>query len=165
MKIKVYALCYKQSGGDEVIMAKIFGFLRESLGTWQVGLLILAIGIMVSGLIWEQQRHPPVPPGSEQVTTSLIANVRQTTYWYTGTQQEVRAFYQQEMPKRGWHYCGNQGTPNCTNLIRLNTRPDEAIDVYRKADDQSFQGMTVEIWPVKTENGRTYVTFYETREQ
>lgn len=160
--------CLGSQGGGEgmvAMVAKFFGFLREYLGTWQIGLLILAITVIISGLIWEQQRHPPIPPGSTQVTAALIADVRQTTYWYTGTQQEVREFYHQEMPKRGWHYCGNQGTPNCTNLIRLNTRSDEAIDVYRKADDQSFSGMTVEIWPVKTQNGRTYVTLYETRGQ
>ncbi len=143
---------------------RFLGFLRQWLGTWQVGLLIIAIAIVISGWIWEQQRHPPVPSGSEQVRSLLVADVRQTTYWYAGTQAEIRTFYQQEMPKRGWHYCGNQGTPGCTNLIRLNTRPDQAIEIYRKVDDQDFRGMTVEIWLVKTENGRTYVTLYETRE-
>lgn len=48
-------------------------------------------------------------------------------------------------------------------MIRLVDRPDDAMDVYRRADDQNNQGITVEVWAIATENNQTFVTVYETR--
>src|SRR5215207_6234491 len=138
-------------------------FLASWLGGWSRLLLLVLVLIGIgAGLLWEQQRHPPVPPGAQQVVTALIADLRQTTFRYPGSVAEVRAFYQQALPQRGWRYCGTQATPRCTNLIRLVDRPGEAIDVYRRADDQDYLGSTVEIWPIDRANGQIFVTAYET---
>ena len=139
-------------------------FLASWLGGWSrlVLLVLVLIGIGV-GLLWERQRHAPVPEGAVQVSTSIIVDLRQMTFRYPGSVTQVRAFYQQVMPSHGWRYCGTQATPRCTNLIRLVDRPGEAIDVYRRANDRDYRGSTVEIWPIDTENGQTYVTLFETR--
>ncbi len=139
-------------------------FLASWLGGWsRVLLLVLAIVGVGIGLIWERQRHPPLPPQAQQVATSLMANIRQTTFRYAGSAAELRAFYEQALPQRGWRYCGTQATPNCTNLISLLDGSGEAIDVYRRAEDGSYSGPTIEIWPQPTANGQMYVTVFETR--
>jgi hypothetical protein len=139
-------------------------FLAAWLGGWP-RLLLLALVLLgvAGGVVWERRRHPPMPPGAARVTTELVADVRQTTFRYPGPGARVRAFFQQALPERGWRYCGTQATPRCSNLIRLVDRPEDAIDVYRRADDLDSQGTTVEIWPIDTENGQSYVTVYETR--
>ena len=139
-------------------------FLAAWLGGWsRLVLLVLVLIGVGAGLLWEQLRHPPTPPGALQVSSASVGDARQTTFRYPGSIAEVRAFYQQALPPRGWRYCGTQATPRCTNMIQLVDRPGEAIDVYRRADDQNYRGTTVEIWPIESANGQIFVTTYETR--
>ncbi len=139
-------------------------FLASWLGGWSRLLLLILVLIGVgAGLLWERLRHPPVPPGALQVSSALTGDVRQTIFRYPGSIAELRAFYQQALPPRGWRYCGTQATPRCTNLIQLVDRSGDAIDVYRRADDQDYRGSTVEIWPIDSANGQIFVTAYETR--
>jgi len=145
-------------------MARPVMLLRSWFGGFRLLLLIIVIVGLAAGLLWERQRRPPLPEGV-QATESLVGDVRQTTYRYPGTMEDVRAFYRQALPERGWRYCGTQATEGCTNLIQLVGRSDQAIDVYRRADDQNLRGSTIEVWPVNTENGQTYVTVFETRGQ
>jgi hypothetical protein len=133
------------------------------LGGWsRLALLVLALAGLGAGLIWEQRRHPPTPPGAEQVAVGLMSDIRQTSFWFPGAAADLRAFYRQQLPQRGWEYCGTQATPGCTNLTQLIDRPSDAMDVYRRADDRNRTGSTIEVWPVRTENGRTFVTIFET---
>lgn len=137
--------------------------LGRWMGGWQLLLLVLAIAVVTGGLIWEQRRHPLVPEGATQVESALNVDFRQTTFRYQGAREELLEFYRQTLPQQGWRYCGTQDTAGCTNLTVLNTRPGSEVEVYRRADDQARQGPTVEIWPIVTDDGRLYVTVYETR--
>lgn len=138
--------------------------LAAWLGGWSrvVLLVVVVIGVAI-GLYWQSQRHPPVPPNATQVVSSINVDVRQTTFRYPGSPDEVRTFYKEQLPSRGWRYCGTQETPKCTNLTSLIGGIGEQTDVYRRADDQNFQGTTIEIRPIPTDNGQTFVTMFETR--
>jgi hypothetical protein len=119
----------------------------------------------VAGLLWQRQ-GVPVPPGSQNVASDINSTIaRKTTFTFPGAIDEVRAFYQRELPQRGWRYCGTQATAHCTNLIALNDGSAQLTDVYRRADDQNNQGRTIEIMPIRRADGQTYVTVFETREQ
>lgn len=145
-------------------MSRPFSFLASWLGGWsRLLLLIIVIVGMGLGLLWERGRHPLIPTGALQANESIVGDVRQTTYRYQGTIDDVRAFYKRTLPSQGWRYCGTQATANCSNMIQLADRPGDAIDVYRRADDQENRGSTIEVWPVNTQNGQTYVTIFETR--
>ncbi len=138
------------------------GVLASWLGGWsRLGLLILVLVGAAAGFIWERQRHPTLPSQAQHVETSLMTNLRQTTFRYPGTVDELRAFYQQALPQQGWRYCGTQATDNCSNLRRSDDGSDE-IDVYRRADDNDTDGATVEVWPIPDPNGQIYVTVFET---
>jgi hypothetical protein len=63
----------------------------------------------------------------------------------------------------GWRYCGTQATTGCTNLRRALGAAERVTDVYRRADDQRYRGATIEIWPMPSEYGQTFVTVFETR--
>ena len=132
-----------------------------------VAVVAVAAGVVVAavggGLYWERWRHPPAPPGATQIESALNVDIRQTTFRYPGTAAELLAFYEQTLPPRGWRYCGTQADEGCTNLTQLVDRPADAMAVYRRADDQGGTGATVEIWPIATEDGRLFVTVYETR--
>jgi hypothetical protein len=73
----------------------------------------------------------------------------------------VRAFYQRELPKLGWRYCGTQATPRCSNLMPAGAEHD--IDVYRRPADRDFSGLTIEVWPQRDPNGQTFVIVFEMR--
>lgn len=140
--------------------------LAAWLGGWtRLLLLTLALAAVAGGLLWEQWRHPPVPPGALQVTATLNADMRQTAFRHPGPAEAVRAFYQQALPPRGWSYCGTQATPGCSKLTPLAGRPPAAVEVYRRADDRARRGPTVEIWPIQTDAAQIYVTVYETQGQ
>ncbi len=136
--------------------------LASWLGGWfRVLLLILAIAAVAGGLIWERQRHPPLPPQAQQVATSLMADIRQTSFQYPGTIAELRAFYEQALPQRGWRYCGTQATPNCTNLPGFGAQVE--IDVYRRVADRNGTGVTIEVWPIwDAVRHETFVKVFET---
>lgn len=141
---------------------RAFRALREWFGGWRLLLLLLLIGIVAGGLLWERWRHPPLPDGAQQIETSLIIDMRQTSYRVASAPEAVRAFYRQALPGRGWAYCGTQAAAGCTNLPKLNNRPADAIDVYRQGGDAGA-GPTIEIWPIDTGTGQTFVTVFETR--
>lgn len=145
------------------VVGRLVSFVRSWLGGWSLGLaIIVLIGVGV-GLYLEWQRNVPLPPNAVQVSSQIVADLRQTTFRYPGSIADVRDFYKQALPAQGWRYCGTQGTPRCTNMIRLVDRPDDAIDVYRRANDQEATGSTIEVWPIDGKNGQTFVTIYETR--
>lgn len=145
-------------------MSRPLTLLASWLGGWlRLLLLLLAIVGVGAGLLWEQQRHPPLPPQAQQVSIQNLGDLRQTSFQYAGAVAEARAFYQQALAPRGWRYCGTKATARCTNMSRLLNVADQEIDVYRRADDQLYRGSTIEVWPRSTEQGQTFVTVFETR--
>ncbi len=140
--------------------------LASWIGGWcRLLLLALAIVAVVGGFFWERERGAPVPPQAEQVTTQLGGDIRQTSFRYPGTVEEVRDFYRQAFADRGWRYCGTQATDNCSNMIRLAGRSGDEIDVYRQANDVENTGPTMEVSPILDPNGQTFVTVFETRQR
>lgn len=140
----------------------IFRRLIGWLGWPGLVLLLLALGGVSAGLMWERNRHAPLPPGSSAATITNAPDIRQTVYSYPGTTEELRAFYAKVLAERGWQRCGDGSTPNCSNLPQLVDRDPMTIDVYRRTDDQNGQGPTVEIWPIQR-GGSLFVTVFETR--
>ncbi len=138
-------------------------YLASRLGRFQLLLLVLAIIGVVGGLIWERRRHPPLPPGAAQVATTTATALRQTSYRIDGSADDVRAFYQQALPARGWSYCGTQATARCTNMPSIVEANAQVTDVYRREGDTEYSGPTVEIWPIPTDDGQTFVTVLELR--
>ena len=141
----------------------VYSLVRWFGGWSRIAIALVVLAAIGAGIMWEQWRHPPAPPGATRVEATLNVDVRQTTFWAPGTAEEMKAFYRRELPVRGWDYCGTQATPDCTNLTKLINRSEDAIDVYRRPGDTTFQGPTLEVWPVRTENGMTFVTIFETR--
>jgi hypothetical protein len=127
-------------------------------------LLVAVLLGLVGWYFWDRGRQLPVPAQAQHVTQNLGVASRDTTFIFDGSIEELRAFYQQELPSRGWRYCGTRATEDCTNLIRLNNETDAQIDIYRRADDQDFSGPTIEIWPVTNARGELQVSIIETRE-
>jgi hypothetical protein len=120
------------------------------------------LSVLIWGLNWEVQRHPPLPPGAVQVRETIIQGfARQTSYRVPQSIDNVRAFYQRELADLGWCYCGTQATPRCSNLISAGA--EQEIDVYRRPQDGDFSGLSIEIWPQRDPNGQTFVTVFETR--
>ncbi len=139
------------------------GQLAAWLGGWsRLLLLALVVAAVGGGLLWERWRQPPVPQGASQVNTALNVDIRQTSFRYPGTAEELRAFYQQSLPPRGWRYCGTQDTPGCSNMPRLAGGAGQPTEVYRRSDDGSGRGPTLEIRPLPSEDGVLFVTLYET---
>ncbi len=127
--------------------------------------LILLVLVLVGvgyGLMWERNRHPPLPPGATAAVVSTAPDLRQTAYDYPGSTDQLRAFYAEAMSARGWQRCGDGSTPGCSNLPQLVDRDPTTIEVYRRADDQNGTGPTVEIWPIPRD-ASLYVTVFETR--
>ncbi len=50
-------------------------------------------------------------------------------------------------------------------MIALAGGADQYVEVYRRADDSSFTGTTIEIWPMENPGQLTFVTIFETRPQ
>lgn len=123
--------------------------------------LLVAAGV-VRGLLWEIQRHPPLPPHAGAVAETIIQGfARQSSYRVPDSVEVIRRFYHRELPQRGWRYCGTQATPRCTNLVGVGA--EDEIDVYRRPDDRDFAGLSIEIWARRDRDGLTLVTVFETR--
>src|SRR5262249_44805686 len=136
------------------------------IGGWgRFILLLIVVAGVAFGLLWERQGGVPLPPQAQRVTSNINSTAaRQTTFTTPGLPEAVRAFYRQALPERGWSYCGTQSTAHCTNMIALNDASPQQIDVYRRPDDQTFSGRTIEVWPLRNARGETFVTIFETRE-
>jgi hypothetical protein len=138
-------------------------FLARWLGGWsKVALLFATIVVVVGGLIWQTRRQPNVPPEATQVVAQVSVDMRQTTFRYPGTPDELRAFYRHSLPARGWAFCGTQVEAGCSNM-QTQIGPD--VDVYRRAADTANSGSTIEVWPQADPAGQVFVTIYETRQQ
>jgi hypothetical protein len=134
------------------------------MGGWSRLILLLAVLLGLAGwYFWDRGKDLPVPPQAQNVTQNLGTASRDTTFVFAGSVDELRAFYQQALPARGWRYCGTRATKDCTNLIALNNESDERVDIYRRADDQNFSGSTVEISWLLNASGQLQVSVSETR--
>ena len=79
-------------------------------------LLVVALIIVAAGLTHEQQLHAPLPPQAYLVEDDLVPGAARQTWFRVPTPvEEVRRFYQRALSARGWHSCGTQATPACTN--------------------------------------------------
>jgi hypothetical protein len=134
------------------------------IGGWPQFILLVAVLVgLVGWYVWERGKALPMPPQAQNTTQNLGTSSRDTTFVFGGSIEELRAFYQQQLPTRGWRYCGTRATEDCTNLIQLNDSSDERVDIYRRADDQNFSGPTIEIWWVENARGELHVNISETR--
>jgi hypothetical protein len=139
---------------------------RRTMVTLAALAVVIAIAASVgisAGLNWEQQRHPPLPPQASKVGELIIqgnsgsgsAGLRQTTYRVPMTVEDVRRFYQQELARLGWRYCGTQATPDCTTKQQLSAEAPQT-DVYQR------MSVTVEILATwNAEQRQTTVTVVE----
>ena len=73
-------------------IARPFSFLRSWLGGGRLLLLAAAVAVVAGGLVWESQRHPPTPAGALQVSIATQQEIRQTTFRYSGSVADIRAF-------------------------------------------------------------------------
>jgi hypothetical protein len=134
------------------------------MGGWPYFIaLLLVILVGLGWYFWDRGRTIPLPPQAQNVTQNLTSSTRNTVFIFNGSIEELRGFYQQELPTRGWRYCGTRAIERCTNLLHLNVGTDEQTDIYRMADDQTFSGPTIEIWPVTNARAELQVNIVETR--
>jgi len=134
------------------------------MGGWmQLTLLILVLLGLGGWYFWDRNKQLPVPAQAQNVAQNLGASSRDTTFVFSGSIEELRAFYQQQLPARGWRYCGTRATEHCTNSIQLHNSSDERVDIYRYTDDQDFSGPTIEIFWLKNARGELQVNVSETR--
>lgn len=140
-------------------MRTIVGYL----GWWSFAILILAVVGLVSWWRWDRGRQLPLPSQAQNVAVEIIGSLsKRTTFAVPASVDDVRAFYRNVLPQRGWSYCGTQATPRCTNLAGATSGTAAQVDVYRRADDQAFTGTTIEVWPAAIPSGGTQVSVYET---
>jgi hypothetical protein len=139
------------------------GFVKWMGGWVQFGLLVVVLLGLAGWYFWDRSKQLPVPPQAQNVTQTLGATTRDTNFVFDGTIEDLRAFYQQQLPPRGWRYCGTRATEHCTNLIQLNNSSDEQTDIYRHTDDQNFTGPTIEISWLKNARGELQVSISEAR--
>jgi hypothetical protein len=134
------------------------------IGGWtQFAILVVVLLGLVGWYFWDRNKQLPVPPQAQNMAQSLGSASRDTTFVFGGSIEELRAFYQQQLPARGWRYCGTRATEHCTNSIQLNDSSDQRVDIYRRADDQNFSGPTIEIYWLKNARGELQVNISETR--
>ena len=133
------------------------------LGWWGFTVLVVAVIALAVWWNWDRNRELPLPPQAQVVSSELLGGVaKKTTLIVPISVADARTFYREELPRRGWSYCGTQATPRCTNLINLAGGQGAETDVYRQADDQDYRGTTVEIWPAQNARGETQVLIWET---
>ncbi len=132
------------------------------LGWWGFIVLIGALVVLVGWWRWDRARQLPLPPQAQNVSSDLLGSLAKRTSFAVPTSvADVRAFYRQVLPQRGWSYCGTQVTPRCTNLASPASGAGEQVDVYRKAEDREYTGTTIEVWPAETPDGGTSVAVFE----
>lgn len=137
-------------------------FVIRSLGWWSSLLLVLAVLTLVGWWRWDRGRQLPLPPQAQNVSSQILgALAKRTTFVVPGSVSDVRAFYRDTLPQRGWAYCGTQSTPGCTNLIVGSGAVGEQVDVYRRAVDLDQTGQTIEVWPTEHPAGGTVVAVFE----
>ena len=125
-------------------------------------MLILAVIGLASWWNWDRGRQVPLPPQAQNVSSEIMgALAKRTTFVVPASVAEVRDFYRQTLPRRGWSYCGTQATAGCTNLVAGTGGTADQVDVYRRADDQASTGTTIEVWPAENPRGGTAVAVYE----
>jgi hypothetical protein len=138
--------------------------LAKWMGGWvPFGLLIVVLLGIAGWYFWDRGKQLPLPPQAQNVTQNLGTATRDTNFVFGGSIEELRAFYQQQLPPRGWRYCGTRATAHCTNLIQLHDESDQRTDIYRQANDQNFTGPTIEVWWLKNARGELQVSISETR--
>jgi len=138
--------------------------LAKWMGGWvQFGLLVVLLLGLAGWYFWDRGKQLPVPPQAQNTTQNLGTATRDTTFVFGGSIEDLRAFYQEQLPPRGWRYCGTRATEHCTNLIQLHDESDQRTDIYRQADDQNFSGPTIEIFWLKNARGELQVSISETR--
>jgi hypothetical protein len=136
----------------------------KRIGGWrQIVVLVVVLLVLVGWYFWDRSKQLPVPPQAQNVTQNLGTTSRDTLFVFDGSIEELRAFYQQQLPPRGWRYCGTRATEHCTNSIQLHDSSDERTDIYRRTDDQNFSGPTIEIFWLKNARGELQVNISETR--
>ncbi len=132
------------------------------LGWWSFIVLIVVLVVVITWWNWERGRQLPLPPQAQNVSTELLgALAKRTTFVVPTSIAEVRTFYREVLPQRGWSYCGTQATPRCTNLLSAAGGPGDQVDVYRRAEDRDYTGTTIEIWPAENAQGGTLVAIFE----
>ena len=145
----------------QVVLAAMFIFAGIAV--------LLVISALRAGFTWQEQRHPPMYPQATKLGELVVpsnpvsgyAALRQTTYRVPLTVEEVRRFYQQELSRTGWHYCGTQATPECTTKRQVSEAAPQ-IDVYQRLGTRGEITVTVEIkatW--NAEQRQTIVTVVE----
>jgi hypothetical protein len=134
------------------------------IGGWrQMAILAVVLLGLAGWYFWDRSRQLPVPPQAQNVTQNLGSSSRDTVFVFNGSAEDLRGFYQQQLPPRGWRYCGTRATERCTNSIKLNDGSDERVDIYRQEGDQSFSGPTIEIFWLNNARGELQVNISEIR--
>lgn len=130
---------------------------------WGSFVLLILTGIgLFSWWRWDRNQQVPIPPAAQNVSSEIMGSLAQRTNFAVPISiADVRAFYQQALPERGWSYCGTQATPRCTNLVNVIGGSGDRVDVYRRANDQDFSGTTIEIWPSENPGGGSIVAVFE----
>ena len=130
---------------------------------------LLVISALRAGFTWQEQRHPLMHPQATKLGELIIpgnpvtglTGLRQTSYRVPSTVEDVRRFYQRELHRTGWHYCGTQATPECTTKRQVSEEAPQ-IDVYQRLGTRGEISVTVEIkatW--NAEQRQTIVTVVE----
>ena len=134
------------------------------IGGWRQLVVLAVVLLGLAGwYFWDRSRQLPVPPQAQNVTQNLGTASRDTIFVFNGSIEDLRAFYQQQLPPRGWRYCGTRATEHCTNLIQLHDESDQRTDIYRQAGDQNFSGPSIEIFWLKNARDELQVNISETR--
>jgi hypothetical protein len=152
---------------SESLPQQLFKPLRYAaawMGGWsRLIALILVIVAALIGIRWQQSFQPPIPEQASLVQSAINGDLRQTTFLFAGSVEELRLFYRERMPERGWRYCGTQADPGCSHVPSLIGRDPTEFEIYRRTNDLSNSGRTIEIWSRINQQGQVFVTIYETR--
>lgn len=146
------------------VLLKPIRYAAAWMGGWSrlIALLLVIVATLI-GIRWQQSFQPPIPEQASQVQSAINGDLRQTTFVYSGSIEELRQFYRTSMPQRGWRYCGTQADQGCSHLPSLIDRDPTDFEIYRRTNDHSNSGRTIEVWPRINQQGQVFVTIFETR--